>query len=126
MSQAFKKLLAAAISALIGLVLLPVLAVDFSFEWLPLLIIYFLPGFCIGLIILFELLTRIRRFLVVYRFIRGVRMIVLFLVLLIAEWIIMWQVDPNNDVVSTSQFATATIPAIWLYAYLGKRMKFLK
>ncbi len=121
------KILAAAISGLIGLILIPILAVDFSsLQWVPLLIIYFLPGFCIGLVIVFELLTRIPPLLVVYRFIQGVNIIFLFLILLIAEWLIMWQVDPNNDLVFTSQFATATIPAIWMYAYLGKTMKFLK
>gem|GEM_PF-4353098 len=53
-------------------------------------------------------------------------MIVLFLVLLTVEWIIMWQVDPSNDIVFTSQFTTAIIPATWMYAYFGRRMKFLK
>ena len=78
MSNVLKKLLAAIISALIGLVLIPILALEFSFEWLPLLIIYFLPGFSIGLIIVFELLPRIRVLREVYSFVQGVKMIVLF------------------------------------------------
>lgn len=125
MSNTFKKLLAAVISALIGLILIPILAIDFSFEWLPLLIIYFLPGFCIGLVILFELLTRFRVLRGVYTFIQGVKMIVLFFALLIVEWVIMWRVDASNDLVFASQFATATVLAIWLFAYLGKSMRFL-
>jgi hypothetical protein len=125
MSSVLKKLLAAIISALIGLVLIPILTLEFSFEWLPLLIIYFLPGFCIGLVIVFELLTRIRALREVYSFVQGVKMTVLFFVLIIVEWTIMWKVDPSNDVVFASQFATATIPSIWMYSYLGKRMTFL-
>jgi hypothetical protein len=122
-----KKLFAGIISALIGLILIPILAFDFfSFKWLPLLIVYFLPGFCIGLIILFELLTRIRSLKKVYSFVQDIELLVLFFALLAVQWIIMWNVDPGNDVVFASQFATATVPSIWIYDYLGRRMKFLK
>ncbi|MBA4056880.1 MAG: hypothetical protein C0490_19355 [Marivirga sp.] len=125
MSNTLKKLLAAIISALIGLALIPILTLEFSFEWLPMLIIYFLPGFCVGLVIVFEILTRIRVLREVYSFVQGVKMIFLFFALLIVEWTIMWKVDPSNDAVFASQFATATIPSIWMYSYLGKRMTFL-
>jgi hypothetical protein len=126
MSTVRNKLFAATNSALIGLILIPVLTLEFKFEWLPQLILYFLPGFVVGLIMLFELLTRIRTLRDVYNFIQGFKMIILFLVLLIVEWTIMWKVDPSNDLVFTSQFATATIPSIWMYSYLGQRMRFLK
>ena len=75
-SVVFKKVLAAIISALIGLVLIPILSLEFSLEWLPLLIAYFLPGFSIGLLILFELLTRIRILQKVYSFIQDFRMVI--------------------------------------------------
>jgi hypothetical protein len=125
MSGTFKKLLAGIISALIGLVLIPILTLEFSFDSLPILIIYFLPGFCIGLIILFELLTRVGVLRAVYSFVQGVKMTVLFFILLIVEWTIMWKVDPSNDLVFASQFATVTIPSIWMYSYIGKRLAFL-
>ncbi len=126
MSSAFKRIFAAVISALIGLILIPILTLEFAFEWLPQLIFYFLPGFGIGLIILLELFTRIQILRDFYNFVQGAKMIALFFSLLIVEWTIMWKVNPSNDIVFTSQFATATIPSIWMYSYLGKRMRFLK
>ncbi len=125
MPNVLKKLLVGIISALIGLVLIPILAIDFSFKWLPVMIINFLPGFCIGLIILFELLVRVHFLGGLYRFVTGIKMLFVFFVLLFLQWIITRQVNPSNDIVFTSQFATATIPAIWLFGYLGTRMKFL-
>jgi hypothetical protein len=126
MSSVVKKILAATISVLIGLVLIPILSLEFSFEWLPLLFIYFFPGFCIALIILFELMTRIRFFRTVYRFVQGISMILLFIALLIVEWVIIWIAHPNNDIVFTSQFVTATILSILTYNQLGHWMAFLK
>jgi riboflavin transporter FmnP len=125
MPNALKKLLAGTISALIGLVLIPILSIDFSFKWLPVMIIYFLPGFCSGLIILFELLIRVHFLGGIYRFVTGSKMIFVFFVLLFLQWIITTHVNPSNDIVFTTQFATGTIPAIWLFGYLGTRMKFL-
>jgi hypothetical protein len=125
MYRVFKKILAAIISMLIGLILIPILTLEFTFKWLPQLIVYFLPGFSIGLIILFELLIRMQTLRGIYNFVKGYKMIVLFFALLLVEWTIMWTVDPSNDVVFTSQFATAMVPSVWMYGYIGRKMSFL-
>jgi len=126
MSNLVKKIFIAIVSVLIGLILIPILTLEFTFKWLPLLIVYFLPGFSIGLIILFELLTRIPALQNLYKFVQGMKMILLFLGFLIVTWMIMWKVDPSNDIVFATQFATAMIPSIWMYNYVGQKMRFLK
>jgi len=70
--------------------------------------------------------TRIPALQNLYRFVQGMKMILLFLGFLIVTWMIMWKVDPSNDVVFATQFATAMIPSIWMYNYVGQKMRFLK
>ena len=127
MSSLLKKIFTAIVSVLIGLILIPILTLEFvTFKWLPMLIIYFLPGFSIGLIILFEVLTRIPALRDIYKFAQGMKMILLFLGFLIVTWMIMWKVDTSNDIVFATQFATAMVPSIWMYNYVGQKMGFLK
>ena len=121
------KIFASLVSALVGLILIPTLALDRQIvhDW-PLLIIYFLPGFSIALFFLFEFLTRVRRLKAVYEFIQSKKMFVLFLALLFVEWILIWGVEHSNDVIFTSMFATATIPAILLYSWIARRCNFFR
>ncbi len=117
------KILVSIFSALVGLVLIPTLALDKQLmDELHVLIIYFLPGLSMALLILFEFLTRVRRVKTVYDFIQSKKMIALFFALLLLGWVIIWQADKMNDMAFNIMFATGTIAAIWLYNWLGKRL----
>ncbi|WP_157638013.1 hypothetical protein [Flexithrix dorotheae] len=119
-----KKILLFIISALTGLTLIPFLALEARYiEGIPILIFYFLPVSSLSLIILFELITRLTPFKFVFKFIIGFKIFFLFIGALIIEWIIMWKVNPVNDVVFTSQFATGIFPAIIIYGRLGNYWK---
>lgn len=121
-----KKISIAILSVLIGLILIPILSLEkLDFEYLPILIIYFLPGSVVGILIIFEVI-RILEFIGFYNFIQSGKMLALFLILLLLQWIIQWKVDGIYDIVFFSQFATATIPSIWIYCFLGKKLRFLK
>lgn len=125
MPDTFKKILAATVSALAGLILIPVLSFGFSIDQLLMLVIFFLPGLTLGLIILFELIIWIGEEQNVYNFIKRSRMIALFFALLALQWIVMLIVDPDSDMIFILRLATAIIPSVRLYYYLGQKMDFL-
>ena len=121
-----KKTCLAIISAFIGLILIPIFALEPRFlEALPILVILFLLPYCIILVIVFELLTRIEKLRFIISFLLGHKVLYLFLGLLTIEWIIILTVKHSNDVVFTVQFATATVPAMVIYARQSKRMNLL-
>lgn len=118
----FLKILASIFSALVGLILIPTLALDKQLmDELHVLVIYFLPGLAIALLISFEFLTRVKRVKAVYEFVQSKKMIVLFFTLLLLGWIIIWIVGQMNEMAFNFLFATGTISAIWLYNWIGKR-----
>lgn len=122
MALLIKKGLLAIMSALTGLILIPILAFEMNFIGiLPILIIFFLPVYSLALIFLFELITRIKALHSIYNFIYGYRIFYIFFWLLVVEWIIMWKIDPLYDVVFALQFTTGTIPAMIVYARLGNK-----
>lgn len=122
MKKVLLKIAAAFISVLAGLIIIPIHMGELrAIKGLPLLIVFFLPWSVVILISFFETITRIEKLKFIFRFIQTRKMYIVFLALLLIEWLLLWKVDDNNDVVFVSLFATSSILTISLYNWFGKK-----
>ncbi|NOS93598.1 MAG: hypothetical protein HOP30_16895 [Cyclobacteriaceae bacterium] len=48
-------------------------------------------------------------------------MYIVFLALLLIEWLLLWKVDDNNDFVFDSVIATSSVITVLLYNWFGKK-----